>query len=97
MGKTLVSVLEVGALVGLQFIPGLGQGVAAAIGIGGANAARAGLAIASLVLTGAEAGLNSVIFGTPKPDATETAIKSSVPARVSAYGIARLPYAAAFA
>ena len=93
MSKTLVSVLEVGAIVGLQFIPGLGLAVAGALGIGGAAAAQAGLTIATLAVTGIEAGLNSLLSGSPRPEATVTAIKSPRPPRVTAYGIARLPFA----
>jgi hypothetical protein len=90
VSKTVVSILEVGALIGLQFIPGVGQAVAGALGgIGIGVTASQGLLIASLAVAGAEAGLNSLLAKHPKPEQTETAIRNPIPPRVSGYGTNR--------
>lgn len=86
MGKTLGSILAIGAAIAVNVIPGVGQALSAAIGSTLATAV-----ISSVTLYGLQAGV-SLVSGssTPKPDTTETAIKTSRPPRVSAYGTSRL-------
>lgn len=78
MSKTLVQVLVGAVEVGISFIPGIGTAAATALRIAGATT----------VLGGAV----SAFAGTShtRPDTTETAIKSPIPPRVSAYGMSRL-------
>lgn len=86
MGKTLGSILAVGAAIAVNVIPGVGQALSAAIGSTLATAV-----ISSVTLYGLQAGLSLVSgSGSTKPDTTETAIKTSRPPRVSAYGTSRL-------
>lgn len=93
MSKSILSVLEVGAIIGLQFIPGVGQavsGLLAGVGIAGVSAST-GLLLATTALGLAEAGLNAALApGAPKPEQTETSIKVPTPPRVTAYGPNRL-------
>jgi hypothetical protein len=86
VGKTLGSLLAIGAAIAVNVIPGVGQFLSAAIGSTLATAV-----VSSITLYGLQAGV-SLVSGssTPKPDTTETAIKTSRPPRVSAYGISRL-------
>ena len=86
VGKTLGSILAIGAPIAVNAIPGVGQFLSAAIGSTLATAV-----ISSVTLYGLQAGV-SLVSGssTPKPDTTETAIKTSRPPRVSAYGESRL-------
>lgn len=87
MGKTLGSILAVAAAVAVNVIPGVGQFLSAAIGSTLATAV-----ISSVTLYGLQAGVSLLGLGPsgPKPETTETAIKTSRPPRVSAYGIGRL-------
>lgn len=91
MSKTIFSLLEVGALIALQFIPGVGQAVAGVLGgIGIGVTASQGLLIATAALSLAEAGLNALLAPkAPKPPQTDTSLKSPAPARVSGYGLGR--------
>jgi len=91
MSKTIISILEIGALIGLQFIPGVGQAVSGLLGsIGIGVTASQGLLIATAALSLAEAGLNALLAPkAPKPSLTETSLKHPAPARVSGYGLGR--------
>lgn len=86
MGKTLGSILAIGAAIAVNVIPGVGQFLSAAIGSTLATAV-----ISSVTLYGLQAGVSLIAgSGSQKPDTTETAIKTSRPPRVSAYGTSRL-------
>lgn len=87
MGKTLGNILAVAAAVAVNVIPGVGQALSAAIGSTLATAV-----ISSVTLYGLQSGVGLLGLGPsgPKPETTETAIKTSRPPRVSAYGIVRL-------
>ena len=79
MSKTLLSIVEIGAIVGLQFT-GIGAVIDGALGLVATN--TAGILIATTVLAGAETLLNSVLQKSPKPSATEPAGKPAfLPAR----------------
>lgn len=104
MGKTLGSILLVAAAIAVNVIPGVGQAISGALGsvIAGAGVyATTAFSVASAVVTGLTAavtiaGLQSAasLLGLgpsiPKPETTETAIKTPRPQRVSAYGRLRL-------
>lgn len=98
MGKTIGAILTIGAAVAINVVPGIGQAISGAIvGIGGGTFAAYGVAqavVGALTLGLTAAGLQSVggllAGGPPKPEATETAIKISRPARISCYGERRL-------
>lgn len=83
MGKTLVSIVAIAAAVAVNVIPGVGQFLSAAIGA--QLAAAATTAITTFGLTRA-ASLLGIGASGPKPETTESAIKTSRPPRVSAYG-----------
>lgn len=87
MGKTLGNILAVAAAIAVNVIPGVGQALSAAIG-----ATLATSAITAVTLYGLQSGVSLLGLGpgAPKPDTTETAIKTSRPPRVSAYGRSRL-------
>lgn len=100
MGKTITSILTIGAAIAINVIPGIGQAISGAIvGLGGGTFAALGVAqtvVGAITLGTALAGvsaLQGLIAGgpsIPKPDTTSTAIKISRPPRVSAYGTSRL-------
>ena len=77
MGKTLVRVLSVTAAIGVNLIPGVGQLLS--------------LAFAAVTAYGVQsaAGLLGLGPSAPKPQTSESAIKSPRPERVSAYGYRR--------
>jgi hypothetical protein len=83
MGKTFIQILEVAAVVGAQFVPGLG------IAVAGVTIASGTVATAAVVL--GEAILNATVLApkSPKPATTETALKSARPARISGYAMTR--------
>lgn len=87
MGKTLTNILAVAAAVAVNVIPGVGQFLSAAIG-----STLAASVITGITLYGLQAGANlaGLTGGSQKPETTETAIKTSRPPRVSAYGRSRL-------
>lgn len=88
MGKTLGSILAVAAAVAVNVIPGVGQALSAAIGSTLATAV-----ISSVTLYGLQSGASLLGIGGgggAKPETTETAIKTSRPPRVSAYGRSKL-------
>jgi hypothetical protein len=87
MGKTLTSILIITAAIAVNVIPGIGQVLSAAIGSTLATAA-----ISAITVMGIQSalGLLGIMGGGVKPDTTETAIKTSRPPRVSAYGRSRL-------
>ncbi len=87
MGKTLGNILAVAAAVAVNVIPGVGQFLSAAIGTTLATAT-----ITGITLYGLQSGISLLGLGpgAAKPDTTETAIKTSRPPRVSAYGRSRL-------
>lgn len=86
MGKTFGSILAVAAAIAVNVFPVVGQALSAAIGSTLATAV-----ISSVTLYGLQAGVSLVAgSSTPKPDTTETAIKTARPPRVSAYGQSRL-------
>lgn len=87
MGKTLGRILTVAAAVAVNFIPGVGQVLSAAIGSTLATAVVSAVTLAGIQSLGGLLGLGP---SAPKPDTTLTAIKTSRPPRVSAYGIVRL-------
>lgn len=94
MGKTLTSIVEIGAIVGLQFIPGVGQavsGVLAGAGIGGLTAAQ-GLLLATTALAGVEGVLNATLLApnAPKGKLPEASVKTPTPIRRSGYGVGRM-------
>lgn len=86
MGKTLTSILTIAAAVAVNVIPGVGQFLSAAIGSTLATAA-----ISAVTLAGLQSAIGLLgIGGGPKPDTTETAVKTPRPPRVAAYGRSRL-------
>jgi hypothetical protein len=96
MGKTVVSLLVVAAAIAVNVIPGVGQAISATL-ISAGLTATAATALSTAIIAGVTAaGINAAMglagFGPklPKPDTTETAIKTSIPPRVSAYGRSRL-------
>jgi len=100
MGKTLGAVLAVAAAVAVNVIPGA-QGwasgvILSATGTGfaavGTVFAAVGIASAAITAYGLSrlAGLLGMGPNAPKPQTTESAIKASLPPRVSAYGKSRL-------
>lgn len=92
MSKSLASILTAVAVVGVQFIPGVGQAVGALIASAGLGTVTAGtaVAIASLAVAATGAILQSLLPGqSVKPGLTETSIKSPTPPRVSGYGEGR--------
>lgn len=87
MGKTLGAILTVAAAVAVNVIPGVGQFLSAAIGSTLATAVVTAVTVAGLQ---SAIGLLGLGPSGPKPDTTETAIKTSRPPRVGAYGRSRL-------
>lgn len=103
MGKTLGNIIAVGFAIGINFVPGVGQFVSGAIvgalggtftAVGIASAVVSTLQLGSLAV-GLQSGASLLGLGPslPKPDTSVTAIKTSRPPRVSAYGIGRLYFA----
>ena len=97
MSKTLGSILKFGSIGFLAIVTGgIGLGLAGGLSLGASFAGVAGaLGVSTTSLVGgALVGISSVasLFapGAPKPAATETAIKSPTPDRISAYGRSRL-------
>lgn len=99
MGKTVVAVLAVAAIVAINFIPGVGQAITA--GVVSAGLATAGTAAAAAIATSittlvtslALSALSMALAPTAKfnaPETSATPIKTSLPPRVSAYGRSRL-------
>lgn len=88
MGKTVTNLLAVAAAIAVNVIPGVGQALSAAIGATLASSVIAGVTLYGLQAGASLAGLMG--GGGPKPETTETAIKTSRPPRVSAYGRSRL-------
>lgn len=87
MGKTLVSVIAVAAAIAVNVIPGVGQALSAAIG-----STLATSVISAVTLYGLQSAASLLGLGasSAKPETTETAIKTSRPPRVSAYGRSKL-------
>ena len=87
MGKTLGSIIAVAAAIAVNVIPGVGQALSAAIG-----STLATSVISAITLYGLQSGASLLGLGasSAKPETTETAIKTSRPPRVSAYGRSRL-------
>ncbi|MBI1179096.1 MAG: hypothetical protein GC201_00960 [Alphaproteobacteria bacterium] len=100
MGKVLGSILTIAAAVAVNFIPGVGQFLSAAIvnaGLSAGLSVGVGAAIASGLVTAVSlaglasfAGLIGLGPSAPKPETTEQSIKISRPPRVSGYGTSRL-------
>ena len=100
MGKSFVRIVTLGAAIAVNVVPGIGQAISGAIvgGLGGTFAALgvAQAVVGALTLGLTVAGLQSAVGllglgpSLPKPDTAETAIKTSRPPRVSAYGRSRL-------
>ena len=106
MGKFLGKLVLIGAAIAVNFVPGVGQAITGAVYgalAGGAVGTAAAAALtfgqvlsAGLTLGVTAAGIQSLagVLGlgpsAPKPDTTETAVKTSRPVRVSAYGQSRL-------
>jgi hypothetical protein len=102
VGKTLGAILTIGAAIAINVIPGVGQAISGAVfgalsTVTGTIGTLASVAftigqIAPLALTLAGvASLGGILQGgPPKPDTASTAIKTSRPPRVSAYGLSRL-------
>ena len=108
MGKTLRNILTVGAAIAVNVIPGAGSILSGAI-FGGLSAvtgtvgvlASAAFSIAqfaptALSLAGLQSGASLLGLGPniPKPETTETPLKTARPPRISAYGRSRMPYRA---
>jgi len=103
MSKTLGSILLVAAAVAVNVIPGAGQAISGAIlTTVGTSFAAVGIVTTAvsilsvgLAVVGAQAAMGLLGIGPhmPKPEQTESPIKSPTPARVSAYGRVRLHYA----
>lgn len=95
MSKSIASILTVGAIVGLQLFPGVGQALGAAIagtiGIGATTAATAA-AIAQIAIVGAGVLAQAVLPGAkaPRAEQAEQAVRIPIPPRVSGYGENRL-------
>lgn len=98
MGKTVVGILTIGAAIAVNFIPGAGtaiswgiaqSGLGLSLGatIGAVQAITLGVTVAGLQSLGGLLGLGP---SAPKSDTASTAIKTSRPPRVSAYGTMRL-------
>jgi len=87
MGKTLTSIIAIGAAIAVNVIPGVGQALSAAIG-----STLATSVVSAITLYGVQSAVSLVTGGGSgaKPETTETAIKTSRPPRVSAYGRSRL-------
>lgn len=102
MGKTLGNIIAVGIGIGLNFVPGVGTaislGLNGTLGLGLSFAATQAV-ITGITLVGTAVALQAAVSlvglgpSIPKPDTTITAIKTSRPPRVSAYGINRLYFA----
>lgn len=106
MGKFLGKLVLIGAAIAINFVPGVGQAITGAVYgtlAGGAVGTAAAAALtfgqvlsAAITLGVTAAGIQSLsgILGlgpsSPKPDTTETAVKTSRPVRVSGYGVSRL-------
>lgn len=104
MGKTLTSIIAVGAAIAINVVPGVGTAISTSIigglygaGVAAGTAVTIGYAVTSALTLGVtayglQAGANLLGLGPsmPKPDTTVTAIKTSRPPRVSAYGVSRL-------
>ena len=86
MGKSLGTILAISAAIAVNVIPGVGQALSAVIG-----STLTSAIFASITIYGVQAGVSLVAGSSvPKPDTTETAIKTARPPRVSAYGRSRL-------
>jgi hypothetical protein len=104
MGRTLTNIALVAAAVAVNVIPGVGQVISGALiptiygaGVAAGTAVSIGSAIASAITltitaAGLQAGFSLVGLGPsiPKPDTTQTSIKTSRPPRVSMTGRGRL-------
>jgi len=104
LGKTLTSIIAVGAAIAINVVPGVGTAISTSIigglygaGVAAGTAVTIGYAVTSALTLGVtayglQAGANLLGLGPsmPKPDTTVTAIKTSRPPRVSAYGVSRL-------
>lgn len=96
MGKTVGAILLIAAVVAINFIPGVGQAVTAGLVSAGLTAGTAAAVTATLtaVVTAAALGAASqLLTSAPKlnaPETARTALKTSTPPRVSAYGRGRL-------
>lgn len=96
MGKTVTSLLIVAAAIAVNVIPGVGQAISAGLlsaGLGAAAAAGITAAITTAITGLAVGAIGALLTGTPKfsvPETQRTALKTSTPPRVSAYGQSRL-------
>ena len=96
MGRAVGQILLVSAAIAVNFIPGVGQAISGtlvgALGSAGATIATGLTTALSVAGIQSAAGLLGLGPGTPKPEATSTAIKTPRPVRVSAYGEPRLSF-----
>jgi hypothetical protein len=106
MGKFLGKLVLIGAAIAINFVPGVGQAITGAVygtlagGAVGAAAAAAltfGQVLSAAITLGVTVGGIQALSGilglgpsSPKPDTTETAVKTSRPVRTSGYGASRL-------
>lgn len=106
MGKFLGKLVLIGAAIAINFVPGVGQAITGAVygtlagGAVGAAAAAAltfGQVLSAAITLGVTVGGIQALSGilglgpsSPKPDTTETAVKTSRPVRTSGYGSSRL-------
>ena len=94
MGKTLGSIITLGAAIAVNVIPGVGQALSGALastfGVG-VGSAIAGALTLGVTAAGLQAGIGLLGLGpsAPKPQTTESAIKTPRPDRVAGYGIRR--------
>jgi hypothetical protein len=95
MSKSIASILTVGAIIGLQVFPGVGQALGAAIagtiGIGATTAATAA-AIAQIAVVGAGALAQTLLPGVKaaRAEMTEQAQRTPISPCVSGYGEGRM-------
>ncbi|WEK42992.1 MAG: hypothetical protein P0Y64_16865 [Candidatus Sphingomonas colombiensis] len=95
MSKAISTILTVVSIAALAVVTaGVGLGVAAGLSVGASiSGVAAYIGISSSLLIGAALGGLSFLIGgpsAPKPEQTETAIKSPTPTRISGYGRQRL-------
>ncbi len=93
MGKTVVAILAVAAIIAVQFIPGVNAAVDSAIAAVGLTGTITASAVISTFTALALGVVSMALTPTPKFNAPETSaspIKSPIPPRVSAYGTSRL-------
>ena len=94
MGKTLTAILTTAAAIAVNFIPVVGNTISTflttTIGVSEKAASAILTGLKTITASMAVSSTAALFINAPKPEATETAIKTERPARVSAYGARRL-------